>query len=243
MLNTKKDIISGLQKNILLWQGFTPPPIDKPKDIGLGPIESAFPNGVFPTGNIHEMICITPEQAAATGGMMAGLLAILMRGGGACIWISTSRKLFPPSLKIFNVEPDRIIFIDVTKEKDALWAMEEALKCEVLAAVVAEIKEISFAQSRRLQLAVESSKVTGFILRNDPHKPGTNTCVARWQISHLPSRIEDGLPGIGFPCWQIELLRVRNGNPGSWKLEWIDGCFVPVEEKETTYYLQERKAG
>ncbi|MDP9078589.1 MAG: Error-prone repair protein ImuA [Bacteroidota bacterium] len=244
MLNTRKDIISRLQKDILLWQGFTPPPSGKPKDLGLGPIEAAFPNGVFPTGNIHEMMCTTPEQAAATGGMMAGLIAILMRRGGTCIWISTSRKLFPPSLKTFNVEPDRIIFIDVAKEKDALWAMEEALKCEGLAAVVAEIKEISFAQSRRLQLAVEGSKVTGFILRNDPRKPGINTCVARWQVNPLPSKIEDGLPGIGYPCWQIDLLRVRNGNPGRWELEWIDGCFVPVEkEEEPIYHLHERKAG
>lgn len=108
--------------------------------------------------------------------------------------------------------------------------------------MVAEIREISFAQSRRLQLAVEGSKVTGFLLRNDPRKPGANTCVARWLISQLPSKIEDELPGIGFPCWQVDLLRVRNGNPGSWKLQWVEGCFVPVEEKETAEHLYERRA-
>ena len=36
-----------------------------------------------------------------------------------------------------------------------LWVIEEALKCEGLAAVIGEIKELSFTQSRRLQLAVE----------------------------------------------------------------------------------------
>jgi len=108
--------------------------------------------------------------------------------------------------------------------------MEEALKCEGLAAVIAEVREISFAQSRRLQLAVESSRVTGFLLRNDPRKLGTTTCVARWQVTPLPSQLEDELPGVGFPRWQVDLLRVRNGNPGSWKLEWADGAFVPIEE-------------
>jgi protein ImuA len=243
MPESKKDIIARLQKDILQWQGFTPPATGRDKGIGLGPLEMAFPNDIFPIGNIHEMMCPTPEQAAATGGMLAGLMAILMKYGGACIWISTSRKLFPASLKSFNVEPEKIVFIDVAREKDALWVMEEALKCEGLAAVVAEIREISFPQSRRLQLAVESSKVTGFILRNHLCKPGTNTCVARWQISPLPSTVEDELPGIGFPCWQVELLRVRNGNPGSWKLAWIDSCFVPNENNETTHHLQERKAG
>lgn len=231
MPEAKKDIISQLQKDILLWQGFAPPMAGMTKGIGLGALESAFPNGVFPTGTIHEMVCPTPEQAAATSGLMAGLLSSLMKQGGACIWISMSRKLFPPSLITFNLEPDRMIFIDLQREKDVLWAMEEALKCEGLAAVIAEVREISFAQSRRLQLAVETSKVTGFLLRNDPRKLNTTTCVARWQITPLPSELEDELPGIGFPRWQVELLRVRNGNPGTWNLEWVDGDFVPVEEK------------
>jgi len=213
----------------LHWQGFTCPVEGQAKSIGLGSVESAFPNGVFPTGTIHEMICPTHEHAAATGGLLAGLLGLLMRQGGACLWLSKSRKLFPSSLAAFNVEPHRVIFIDLYREKDVLWAMEEALKCEGLAAVVAEVRDISFAQSRRLQLAVESSKVTGFLLRNDPRKLGATTCVARWQITHLPSETEDELPGIGFPRWEADLLRVRNGSPGSWKLEWADGRFVPVK--------------
>jgi protein ImuA len=228
----KKDLISRLQKDILLWQGFTPPAAGQVKGIGLGPLEDAFPNGVFPTGSIHEMICPTPEQTAATDGLISGLLSSLMKQGGACIWISTSRRLFPPALKAFSVTPDRIIFIDVQRDRDVLWAMEEALKCEGLAAVIAEVHEISFAQSRRLQLAVEDSKVTGFLLRNDPKKLGNTTCVARWQISPLPSEPEPGLPGVSFPRWQVDLLRVRNGNPGSWQLEFVEGRFVPVLEQE-----------
>ena len=236
-------MISRLRKDILLWEGFKQPAANNAGVIGLGAIEAAFPNGVFPTGTIHEMVCPTAEQGAATGGFMAGLLASLMRQGGACLWIGISRKLFPPSLMAFNVEPDRVIFIDLQREKDVLWAMEEALKCEGLAAVVAELREISFEQSRRLQLAVENSKVTGFLLRNDPRKLSPTTCVARWQITPLPSEPENELPGVGFPRWQVDLLRVRNGSPGSWKLEWVDGRFTPIHETITANELQERKAG
>ena len=121
------------------------------------------------------------------------------------------------------------IFIDVANEKDTLWAMEEALKCEGLAAVIAEVKDISFAQSRRLQLATESSRVTGFILRNGKQKAGASTCVARWQVSPLPSNAPDELPGVGHPRWQVDLLKVRNGNPGSWQMEWCAGEFVAIE--------------
>jgi protein ImuA len=243
MPGTKKDMISQLRKNILLWEGFKPPAANTADTFGLGAIAAAFPNGVFPTGTIHEMVCPTLEQTAATGGFMAGLLSSLMQQGGVCLWISTSRKLFPPSLMAFDVEPDRVIFVDLKREKDVLWAMEEALKCEGLAAVIAELREISFAQSRRLQLAVESSRVTGFLLNNNKRNPGATTCIARWQITPLPSELEDDLPGVGFPRWQVELLRVRNGNPGKWKLEWVNGHFVPIAEKTTSTELQDRKAG
>ena len=230
MPEAKKDIINKLQQQILQWQGFALPSAINAKGMGLGPLEKVFPNGIFPTGAIHEMVCPTPEHAAATGGLIGGLLQSLMQQGGACLWVSVSRKLFPPALAAFGVIPHQVIFIDLDQEKDVLWAMEQALKCEGLAAVIAEVREISITQSRRLQLAVESSKVTGFLLRNDPQKIGANTCIARWQVTPLPSILEDGLPGVGFPRWQVDLLRLRNGNPGSWKLEWADGRFVPVDE-------------
>jgi len=240
MPDTKKQIISQLQEQILLLQGFKTP-IGSAESIGLGEIEAAFPNGVFPVGTIHEFLSEEVEHAAASGGFIAGLLAILMQNGGACLWIGTDRKLFPPALKAFGVEPDRIIFIDVKRERDVLWAMEEALKCEGLAAVVGELREITFAQSRRLQLAVEQSKVTGFVLRNDLRKLTSTTCVARWKISPLPSELEGDMPGVGFPRWNVELLKVRNGSPGVFQLVWSAGGFVLINKP--ILQTQSRKAG
>jgi len=233
-MDSKKELIGKLQRDILQWQGFKSPQAGAITNFGLGAIEEAFPNAIFPTGAIHEVMSPEPEQAAAAGGFIGALLGELMKKDkGACIWISTNRKLFPAGLDEFKAQAHHIIFIDVATEKDVLWAMEEALKCEGLAAVIAEVKDISFAQSRRLQLATENSKVTGFLLRNGKQKASANICVARWQISPLPSETEDGLPGVGHPRWQIDLLKVRNGNPASWQIEWVGGEFVPVIKTKT----------
>ena len=89
MSDTKQNIISRLRKDLLLWEGFKPPAAGNSDRMGLGPVEAAFPNGVFPAGAIHEMICPTPEQSAATAGFMGGLLTSLMQQGGVCIWIGT----------------------------------------------------------------------------------------------------------------------------------------------------------
>jgi len=224
MSATKQDIIAQLRRDILLLEGFKAPTADA-IDIGLGPVAAAFPNGVFPTGAIHEFISNGPETAAATGGFVAGLTGGLMCSGGTCIWVSTRGKVFAPGLKAFDVEPDRVIFVDVRGEKDALWVMEEALKCEGIAVVVGEIPEISFTASRRLQLAVEQSRVTGLLLRNNPRKQNTIACVARWKIGPVASKLIAGMPGVGFPCWNVELEKVRNGRPGTWQVEWSAGRF------------------
>jgi protein ImuA len=242
MAATKMDIISQLQKEILPLQGYKLPPAGMAIDVGLGPVAAAFPNASFPTGAVHEFLSGGAEQAAAAGGFIAGLLGPLMRGGGACVWISSSRTLFPPALKAFGVDPDQIIFVDLQRERDVLWAMEEALKCEGLAAVVGELQEISFTASRRLQLAVEQSRVTGFILRHHPRNLNTIACVARWKITPLASSLEEGLPGVGFPRWNVELLKIRNGRPGTWPIEWSAGFFhISETGSSITYGRQEQQ--
>ena len=103
--------------------------------------------------------------------------------------------------------------------------MEEALKCDGLSAVIGEMQELSFTASRRLQLAVEQSRVTGFILRHNPRNLNTTACVTRWKITSLPSELADDMPGVGFPRWNVELLKIRNGKPGAWQIEWTAGPF------------------
>lgn len=237
----KKEIISRLQEKILLLEGYKAPSELAEKHVGLGPVEAAFPHGVFPRGVIHEFLTEKAEDAAACSGFIGGLLKSLMQSGSICLWIGVSRTIFPPALKGFGIDPDRIIFIDLQKEKDVLWVMEESLKCEGLAAVICELDVINFMQSRRLQLVVEKSGVTGFVLRKDISKLCTTACAARWKVTPLPSEPERGLPGVGFSRWNVELLKVRNGNPGHWKMEWSAGNFFYIPEPEFTSVSYQRQ--
>ena len=235
---TKADIIAQLQKDLLLLQGLKHIANDHAVDTGLGPINAAFPGNIFPLGAIHEFIA---EDGAATGGFVAGILSALMQNGGVCLWISSCRTLFPPALYSFGILPDKIIFIDLQKERDLLWGMEEALKCNGLAAVVGELKELSFTASRRLQLAVEQSRVTGFVLRAKADT--TTSCVTKWKITSLPGKLNDDMPGIGFPRWNIQLLKVRNGKQGSWQMEWVNGKLRPVFDLAFGQPEQQKKVG
>jgi len=191
-----------------------------------------------------------PALAGAATGFALGLAATSRR----LLWIAEdmalveSGAIYGPGLDQFNRAPERLLTVATAHRRDLLWAMEEALKCEGLAAVVGEVREISFTQSRRLQLAVEQSKVTGFLLSNNPAGLKTTACVARWRITPLPSETEETMPGIGFTRWNVELLKVRNGSPGNWKMEWSGGKFTQVQKNIAkkilaSHELHELKAG
>ena len=229
MNTSKADIIAQLQKDILPLQGFKRSMNSAQPDINLGPLKNAFPNAEFPLGAVHEFFYTGTANAAATGGFVGSILASLMRSGGVAIWISADRTIFPPALRSFGIAPEKIIFIDLQKDSDIIWVTEEALKCNGLAAVVGEIPELSFAISRRLQLAVEQSQVTGFILRRNARSLNTTACITRWKITPLPGMLAGGMPGVGFPCWNVELLKVRNGKPGSWQITCAAGSFRFVQ--------------
>lgn len=235
MVPTKEEIVSRLRQDILSLEGFRPPSAGMTTNFGLGPLEQAFPNGQFPVGAIHEFLSCGPEESSACSAVIAGIVRTLLQNGGVCFWISYTRRIYPPALYLFGIQPDRVVFIDVRVQKDVLWVAEEALKCEGVAAVICESQQLSFMESRRLQLAVEQSRVTGFILRKDVKAITTNACVARWRVSPRLSRLRAGMPGVGYPQWHVELLKVRNGNPGSWDMEWRHRQFQLIAgQKETT---------
>lgn len=240
--DNKQKIVKQLRAQLLQMQGGAPNDIHG-CPVGLGSIELTFPGKVFPTACIHELLTSNTEEVAASSGFISGVLSHMMGNSGTCLWIGSSPRLspFPPALATFGIAPERIVFVEVKRERDILWAMEEALKCKALVAAVAELPTMDFAQSQRLQLTVEKSRVTGFVLRTQPLAIGNTACAARWRIRPLPSVLEDGMPGVGFPRWDVELLKVRNGSPGRWEVKWSKGQFVFPETKKAIVWPKTRK--
>src|SRR4051794_9003548 len=125
MKSEKAHIIAQLERDILPLQGFKPVANNMHFDGGLGFIKSAFPNASFPLGAIHEFFCHGAEDVSSSAGFIAGIVSAIMLKGGVSLWISSSKNIFPPALKFFGIEPDKIIFVTLQKEKDILWTMEE----------------------------------------------------------------------------------------------------------------------
>jgi len=276
MKGSKDDIKAQLQKSILLMQGFKPATNNIDLDTGLHFIQNSFPNSRFPIGVTHEFFCNNMEEVSASCAFASALISTLMKKGGLSFWISSFQNIFPPALQLFGINPEKIIFLHLKKEKEKLWAMEEALKCDALSFVIGEINEISFTESRRFQLITEKSKVTAFIIRRNPKNLSTAS-VTRWNIKPAHSQFENfnqpllgsenflvekfkvkslhegqknysdvatkGMPGIGYPKWDVALLKVRNGKPGSWKIQWRKEKFELIDQPGLLITQAQRKIG
>ena len=234
----KSSIIAQLEKEILPLQGIRNQPLKIGEGNFLGPITQSFPLQRFPVGAIHEFIAENKESTVAEAGFIAGILSHLMKKDGVAVWISAGKPLYPPGLAYYGLRPERILFLHDLDNKQLTWATEETLKCEGLTAVVSEVPDMDFLQSRRFQLAVERSKVTGFVIRYKPRIHNITASVTRWKITHLPSRLENDMPGVGFPAWNVELLKVRNGSVGSWQMEFRDNAFKEIHTGESLHLDQ-----
>lgn len=219
---SKTDIIARLHREILPLQGYKPR-LQPAMNQELECIARAFPGQQIPLGAIHEYHCADRTDVAATTGFIAGLMHACRLHEGMIVWVGRSKSIFPSALAYFGLRPEQCIFITLASEMDRLWAIEAALKCSAIRAVVGENHQFSFQACRRYQLAVEQSGVTGFLIRDNT--VAASACIARWKVRSQPSLVLDGLPGLGFPRWQVDLCKARNGKPGSWQLSWVRGKF------------------
>ena len=116
----------------------------------------------------------------------------------------------------------RVIHVLAEKAEDALFAMEEGLRCRDLACVIGEVagnpRALDFTASRRLTLAAQKHDVPLFLLRVDAARD-LSSARMRWQVgsaASIPPRWNAQAPGT--PAWHAELFRARAHAPGEWVL-------------------------
>lgn len=116
----------------------------------------------------------------------------------------------------------RLIHVAAGTPEDALFALEEGVRCRDMAFVVGELtgnpKALSFTASRRLSLAAERHGVPLWLVRLDA-RADLSSARMRWRARAAPSPPPRWNPHApGAPAWRAELFRARNHPPGEWIL-------------------------
>ena len=199
-------------------------------------IDSWLPHGGVSAGCIHEVKGASLANAIAFSAVLSSRL-----GGdhGNILYIAPDRSLHPLGLLPFGVKLDRLLYVSARRHQDLAWAVMEALRCPQVSSVIALLGGLDLTESRRLQLAAESSGATGFLLGHATSAPIASP-ITRWKISSAT-----GKAGQRFehPLWALDLLYCRGGRPGKWILEWRDQKLQTISAQPMKQAAHEALAG
>jgi protein ImuA len=223
--------LSSLRHAIRKLEGRTPSLEDAAGFVpfGIAPLDAMLGGGL-PCGALHEIAAAREAEIAAATGFA---LALAGRRAGAVIWIAeamTRRESGLPyglGLEEVGLAPETLTLVTAVKPRDVLWAMEEALNCPAVGAVVGELRNpnaIDMVAGRRLALAAGLKPTLALLLRAMPDERPL-AAATRWRIG--AQRAAPNPYGTGPPTFAAELTRNRYGRIGSWVLEWnrAEQCF------------------
>jgi protein ImuA len=191
----------------------------KPVSLGIAPIDAVLGGG-FAVGTLHEIAAASEPHLAAS----SGFALTLAKRRGAVAWIAEDMAALengaPCGLGLDETgfDPLRLIIVNTAHQRDLFWAMEEALHCPAVGAVIGELRSpgIDMVTLRRLSLAATKHDALAILLRSSP--PGDlSTAATRWIVNAASSHPQFGP---GPPRIEARLTRNRRGPLGSWLLEW-----------------------
>ncbi len=124
----------------------------------------------------------------------------------------------------------RLIHVAAATPEDALFAIEEGVRCRDLACVIGEIagnpRALSFTASRRLSLTAERHGVRLWLVRLDA-QADLSSARMRWRARAAPSpRPRWNAAAPGTATWHAELFRARAHAPGEWMLSDDNAALV-----------------
>lgn len=201
--------LTDLRAQVARLTGISRRPAAESIPVGIPAIDALLPDrGGLSRGGFHELVGDT--------GAISSLLAALLGRQKAIrhvLWVTPSPDLYPGGLVQYGLSHHRLTIACTRQTDNRLWAMEEALKDLPGGAVVAEVEQADLTETRRLQLAAESSGSIGFLVRRD-RQP--SAALTRWLVE--PARSRDLRP-----TWRLTLERVRGAEAGgSWVVEFDD---------------------
>jgi protein ImuA len=180
--------------------------------LGVPAVDAALGGGLA-RGALHEIAAAGEMHVTAAAGFAVGVAP-----RGRLVWIAEDMALaesgapYGPGLEAFGLSPERLLTVAAAQPRDLLWAMEEALRCRAVSAVIGELRhgKIDNVAVRRLSLAAAQSGALALLLRASPPKDAS-TAATRWIVGAAPHE-----------CFSVRLMRNRRGPLGSWILQWSD---------------------
>lgn len=195
-----------------------------------------------PAGTLHEVFADEHRQAGVALGFTLGLArGVLAKGRQALIYLQLNAEAqevglpYAPGLAMFGLGPDSIVMSRVEGMAELLWALEEALACRAVAAVLVDVagkpKALDFTASRRIALRAAAADTSAFLIRYGMEREAS-AAQLRWRVRPSLSAGQIYDPAApGAPRFLIDIEKRRlSGRAADSKstmvLDWTENGFV-----------------
>lgn len=194
-------------------------------------LDAELPGGGWPLGALVEILQPAPDAV-----VWPMLLPALAAAPGQVVLVNPPHEPYLPPLTSAGLAPTRLLWLTAPTPAAQLWASEQALRCQDVAAVLAWLPRVRAAELRRLQQAAAQTGALLFVLRPDNHAVDTaspaRVRLRLTSVNPAPGKARLQLVGEGaappaeacgtLPRLRVDLLK-RRGPPLPTPL-WLPAC-------------------
>lgn len=226
---SRQEIVATLREHVRRLEQTGTKRGDEFRRSGCTPLDRLLPERGFPAGTLIEWLGGDEASGAGTLALLAAWAAA--EQGGALVVLDRRRSFYPPAAAALGVELKRIIVVRASSLDDELWACDQALRCSGVGAVWGAVDKLNLRWFRRLQLAAESGRGIGHLLRPARVRGWPSWSYAQLLVEPRPARNAPpagcgsaGGGSLGYARrWRVELTRCHGlGRGGAVELELDD---------------------
>jgi|APFEC2959095136_1045048.scaffolds.fasta_scaffold04675_2 protein ImuA len=236
------DALARLRQTIENTQSYQYDKAAHPLSLGLGGPDALLGGGLARCA-LHDISPVAPIHLGAATGFALALAALSGKagagragtGGRETLFIQTDMARFEAGapygigLDLFGLPSRRLLVLRARRPIDALFAMEEALKCRGIGSVIAEMPDdaADLTATRRLSLAARTHDGIGFLLRHRSTS-APSAAMTRWEVA-ASSGPRDAFGGVGTTAFLLSLVKNRRGPCGGFRIAWSHDELAFVE--------------
>jgi protein ImuA len=239
---SQQALIDTLRRQVAKLEGAAQPEDDRAISTGVEALDRLLPAGGLRRGTLVEYL--VPGEGCGAGTLaiavarqacgeekalvVVGTLRVPSSGVDARFSNDGTRSVpaafYPPAAAAWGIELSRLILLRPANQQDALWALDQALRCPAVGAVWTACDRLDVRALRRLQLAAETGGTLGLLFRPDRLRGQPTWADVQWHIRpvrrvhemHLRRGRKVHCASLMHPTWQlhVELLRCRGAAGG-----------------------------
>lgn len=196
---------------------------------GFADLDRAIPGQGWPAASLTEIL--VEQEGVGELSLLMPALAMLSKEHRWIAWIAPPHIPYGPALAAHGIDISRVLLVHARPGRDSWWALEQALSSGTCSAVLAwpGNDALDGRKLRRLQLAAESGKTSGFLFRSGASLREPSTAALRVGLEST----SEGL--------RVRVLKCRGRSGATVLLDADDALVEPVFPHLATRYSRPRQ--